>query len=57
MKVRSFTNIDITENDQLKNFTFENMEIEAQNTAFDSAVFDGLVLKNVKVNGKLIENN
>lgn len=54
MKVRSFTSIGITENDRLKNFIFEDMEIEAQNATFDTAVFDGLVLKNVKVNGKLI---
>jgi polygalacturonase len=56
MKVKSFTSIGITENDQLKDFTFENMEIEAQNTEFDTDVFDGLVLKNVILNGKSLEN-
>ncbi len=55
MKVKSFTNIGITEHDQLKDFTFENMRIEAENPEIDTAVFDGIELKNVVVNGQLLE--
>lgn len=56
MKVRSFIEIGITENDKLKNFTFENVEIEAEKPEFDNSVFEGLVLTNVVVNGVLLQN-
>ncbi|MFV0591386.1 MAG: glycoside hydrolase family 28 protein [Draconibacterium sp.] len=56
MKVKSFTNIGITENDHLKNFTFENMNIEAENPQIDFSVFEGLKMKNVLVNGELVKN-
>lgn len=56
MKVRSFAEIGITENDKLKDFTFENMQIEAQDTKFDSTVFEGLILKDVFVNGVELKN-
>jgi len=56
MKVRSFTSIGITENDKLKNFTFENMSIEAQNPKIDTSVFDGLVIKDVVINGQPLPN-
>jgi polygalacturonase len=52
MKVKSFTNIGITENDHLKDFTFENMKIEAENPQIDLSVFEGLKIKNVVVNGE-----
>ncbi len=52
MKVRNFTDIGITENDRLRNFTFENMEIEARNPKLDTTLFEGLTLKNVTVNGE-----
>lgn len=57
MKVRSFTSIGITENDKLKDFTFEDMNIEAQNPEIDTTVFDGLVIKNVVINGKPLPNS
>lgn len=56
MKVRSFAEIGITENDKLNRFTFENMQIEAENTKFDQSVFDGLVLKDVFINGDILQN-
>jgi len=56
MDVKSFTNIGITEHDRLKNFSFENMEIAAENSRFDATVFDGLTLNNVTVNGEHLEN-
>ncbi|QGY48047.1 exopolygalacturonase [Maribellus comscasis] len=54
MEVKSFTNIGITEHDRLQNFIFENVEIEAENPGIDTAVFDGIVLNNVVVNGRLL---
>lgn len=56
MDVKSFTNIGITEHDRLKNFTFENMKITAEDSRFDATVFDGLTLNNVTVNTALLEN-
>ena len=56
MDVKSFTNIGITENDRLKNFTFENMKITAEDSRFDATAFEGLTLNNVTVNGDLLEN-
>ncbi|MGM0620105.1 MAG: rhamnogalacturonidase [Bacteroidota bacterium] len=56
MEVKSFTDIGITENDKLKNFTFENLDIEAEEIKFDASLFEGLVLKDVVVNGELLEN-
>ena len=56
MDVKSFTNIGITEHDRLKNFTFENMEITAEDSRFDATAFEGLTLNNVTVNGDLLEN-
>jgi polygalacturonase len=56
MKVRSFTSIGITENDKLKDFTFKNMHIEAQNPEIDTTVFEGLVIKDVVVNGESLIN-
>ena len=56
MDVKSFTNIGITENDRLKNFTFENMKITAEDSRFDATVFNGLTLNNVTVNTALLEN-
>ncbi len=56
MKVKTFAQIGITENDELKDFTFENMHIDAQDTKFDASVFEGLILKDVFVNGVALQN-
>jgi len=55
MKVKSFTKIGMTENDHLKNFTFENMTIEAEDPQIETSVFEGLKMKNVVVNGELVK--
>lgn len=56
MNVKSFTNIGITEHDRLKKFTFENMDITTEDSTFNTSVFEGLILKNITLNGKLLNN-
>ncbi len=50
-----FADIEISEYDKLKNFTFENMKITAEKGELNKALIEGLTLKNVVVNGKLVE--
>lgn len=50
-----FADIEISEYDKLKNFTFENLKITAEKGELNKALIEGLTLKNVVVNGKLIE--
>lgn len=50
-----FADIEISEYDKLKNFTFENLKITAEKGELNKALIEGLSLKNVVVNGKLIE--
>lgn len=45
----------ITENDRLRNFTFENLEIESENTDFDKSIIENLTIQNVRVNGELMK--
>jgi hypothetical protein len=39
----------------LKNFTFENVKVTANDGELKKQLFDGLILKNVEVNGMLID--
>jgi len=50
-----FADIQVSEYDKLKNFTFENLKIIAQNGELNQSFIEGLNLKNVVVNGKLME--
>lgn len=50
-----FADIEISEYDKLKNFTFENLKITAEKGELNKSFIEGLTLKNVVVNGKLIE--
>ncbi len=50
-----FADIDVSETDSLKNFTFENIQATAEKGELNQSLFDGLTLKNVVVNGKTIE--
>jgi len=54
LKCDIFYDMKITEYDKLSNFTFENINVDAENGAYDKTIIDGLSLNNVKVNGKLI---
>jgi polygalacturonase len=55
LKCDVFFDIDIGEYDRLSNFTFDNLKIEAKNSAYDKALIKGLTLSNVLVNNKLVE--
>ncbi|MFA5329954.1 MAG: glycoside hydrolase family 28 protein [Prolixibacteraceae bacterium] len=55
LKCKIFADIDVSDADSLKNFTFENLNITAENGELNQSLIDGLSLKNVVVNGKLIE--
>ncbi|HKJ42608.1 MAG TPA: glycosyl hydrolase family 28 protein [Sunxiuqinia sp.] len=50
-----FADINVTKYDLLKNFTFENVKIKAKHGELKKDMFDGLILKNVEVNGKMID--
>ncbi|MBW8326798.1 MAG: hypothetical protein K0M50_18690 [Prolixibacteraceae bacterium] len=50
-----FADIDVSENDLLKNFTFENLKITAENGELNKSLIEGLTLRNLVVNGSLVE--
>ncbi|WP_370480104.1 rhamnogalacturonidase [Tamlana flava] len=55
LKCDIFYDMKITEYDKLSDFTFENINVEAEDGTYDKSIIDGLTFNNVKVNGKLIE--
>ncbi len=55
MKCKVFFDVAVGENNRLKNFTFEDLQIEASNSSFDKGLVDGVKLKNVIVNNKSIQ--
>ncbi len=55
LKCDIFYDMKITEYDKLSNFTFENINVEAEDGTYDKSIIDGVTFNNVKVNGKLIE--
>lgn len=52
LKCKVFFDVRPGEHDQLSRFYFENLDITAENAAFDKNVVKGFTVKNVKVNGK-----
>lgn len=50
-----FADIDTSERDSLKNFTFENLKITARNDQLKKELFKGITLRNVVVNGKNLQ--
>ncbi len=50
-----FFDIRITEYDRLSNFTFEDLNIEAENGEYDKSLIDGLIFSNVTINNQLID--
>jgi polygalacturonase len=50
-----FFDVAITEYDRLSNFSFDNLKITAQNDALDKSLVEGFVVKNVVLNGELVE--
>ena len=55
LKCQIFADIDVSKYDLLKNFTFENLKITAENGDLNKELIDGLTLKNVVVNGQIID--
>jgi hypothetical protein len=55
MKCDTFFGVEKDPNVRLSNFTFENLNIEAKNTTIDKSIIDGVTLKNVFLNKKLVE--
>ena len=55
LKCKIFADIDVSKYDLLKDFAFENVKIEAENGELNKDLIEGLTLKNVVVNGKLID--
>jgi hypothetical protein len=51
LKCDVFFDIDISEYDKLSNFTFENLTIEAKNSAYNKSLVKDISFANVKVNG------
>jgi polygalacturonase len=50
-----FADIDLSERDFLKNFTFEDLQITTRNATFKKELFDGITIRNVSLNGKIID--
>ncbi len=56
LKCDTFFDIAINQYVKLKNFNFENLNVETKNAAIDKSIVNGFTLKNVKVNNVLWSN-
>ncbi len=55
LKCEVFFDVDKSDNYQLGDFLFENLTIEAVNNKIEKSLVKGFSLKNVKVNGNMVE--
>jgi polygalacturonase len=55
LKCDTFYGVENDPNVRLTNFTFENLNIEATNTAIDKSIIKGVTFKNVYINKQLIK--
>ena len=55
LKCNTFFDVEGSDQYELTNFTFENMDIEAEKGDVDKSLIRNFQLKDVKVNGKLIK--
>jgi polygalacturonase len=55
MKCKIFVDIEVSENEKLINFSFENIDVKAGKNALVKSMFNGITLKNVKVNNQIID--
>lgn len=55
LKCNIFFDVEPGEYDRLSKFDFENLDVTASNATVNKSVIKGFSLKNVKVNGKLID--
>ncbi|RRB04933.1 rhamnogalacturonidase [Larkinella rosea] len=51
----TFFDVAVSERDKLADFTFENFTVKSKNPAIDKTVVKGFVLKNVRINSRMIE--
>lgn len=56
LKTKIFADIQRSQYDSLRNFTFENLMITTENATLDPAWFEGLTVKNVTVNGTELDD-
>lgn len=54
LECKIFADIDVSEYDKLKNFTFEDLKITAEKGELNQSLIEGVRLKNVRVNGTAI---
>lgn len=50
LRCKTFFNVEKSDQYELKDFTFENLTIQAENGAYDKSQIDNFVLKNIKIN-------
>ena len=55
LQCRIFADLALTEHDALKNFTFRNLNITADDGKLEQGLFDGLTLENVKMNNQMLQ--
>ncbi len=55
LKCEVFFDVAVSENYRLRDFSFENLNIEAKNGALDKTLIEGLKLRNVKVNNQIVQ--
>jgi hypothetical protein len=56
MNCRNFFDVGLSDKYALKNFTFEDIEINDEKQAFSTTVIEGTVVKNMKINGVKLPN-
>lgn len=54
-KCSIFFDVQVTESNHLSGFLFQDLNIEATNDSFDKSLIQGIMVKNVKVNNRLVE--
>ncbi|MBN1187515.1 MAG: right-handed parallel beta-helix repeat-containing protein [Bacteroidales bacterium] len=55
LKCNVFYDLNITKNDHLSKFVFEDIDVETTNDSIDKSIIDNITLRNVKLNGNLAE--
>ena len=52
MKCRNFFDVGTSDKYKLTDFSFEDIDVEDERQAFNPALFPGITVKNVKINGE-----
>ena len=56
MSCKNFFDVGTSDKYQLTGFSFEDCDIRGQKQAFDPALIEATVVKNVKINGQMVAN-